>query len=265
MGLLTNLWIKAKSVVGRRALSRSDLFSFCEPLLKQPAVPPVLLQRMQETFVRYSGELISLVEFYRRFHLTPALDKIANEATWHRQRATCLREILDEAHWSNWQYAMKHTESDWGKEIILGKLRALWPNATIEELKGYLLQFYLVTICTNAVLATVAQAFYGVGKTKQLEIELYTQYGREIDLLDTSIMDFAFRHHADDLDAANNIATWKDQKLNPVLEKMYRHLTSTKDQIIEDTFAIENFKRISDQLDGQKAALTQDLLSAYSS
>lgn len=43
---------------------------------------------------------------------------------------------------------------------------------------------------------------------------------------------------------------------------MYRHLTSTKDQIIEDTFVVENFKRVSDRLDSQKAALAQELLAS---
>ncbi len=262
MGFLKNLWIITKSAGGRRALSRADLFSYCEPLIKNPAAPPELLEAMQESFVRYSGDVISLVEYYRRYHLTPALDKIANEPTWHRQRATCLREILNEVHWSNWQYVMKRAESEWGKEIILGKLRTLWPNATTEELNQYLLQFYLVTLCTNAALSTLAHTFYGLNKTKQLEIKLYEQYGRDIDLLDTSIMDLAFKHHADDLDAAYGIAAWKDEKLNPVLQEMYRHLTSTKDQIIEDTFVVTNFKRISDRLDSQKAALAQDILSA---
>jgi hypothetical protein len=88
MGSLKNLWIKTKSAGGRRALSRADLFSYCEPLIKNPAAPPELLQAMQESFVRYSGDTISLVEYYRRYHLTPALEKIANEPTWHRQRAT---------------------------------------------------------------------------------------------------------------------------------------------------------------------------------
>lgn len=262
MGYLTNLWIIAKSAVGRRALSRADLFSYCEPLIKNPAVPPTLLQKMQESYVRHNGEVISLVEYYRNCRLTPALEKIASEGTWHRQRATCLREILDEVHWRNWQYVMDHTESEWGKEIILGKLRTLWPNATTKELNLYLLQFYLVTMCTNAALSALAHTFYGLNKTKQLEIELYEEYGRGIVLLEASVMDLAFKHHADDLDAAYGIATWKDQKLNPVLEEMYRHLTSTKDQIIEDTFVVENFKRISDRLDDQKAALAREILSA---
>jgi hypothetical protein len=41
---------------------------------------------------------------------------------------------------------------------------------------------------------------------------------------------------------------------------MYRHLTSIKDQIIENTFVIANFERIRDRLDDQKAALAQDIL-----
>ena len=115
MGFLKNLWIMTKSAVGRRALSRADLFSYCEPLIKSPPVPPGLLQEMQESFVRHNGVVVSLVEYYRRCNLTPALDKIANEPTWHRQRATCLREILNEVQWRNWHYVMKRTESEGAK------------------------------------------------------------------------------------------------------------------------------------------------------
>lgn len=261
MGVVRNLWMLAKSAGGRRALSRVDIFSYCEPLIKSPPAPAELLQSMQESFIRYEGNVISLVEYYRRYHLVPALNKIAGEPTWDRQRATCLEEILKETHWTNWQHVFKLAETDWGKGIILGKLRKLWPNATDEELAHYLLQFYLVTLCTNAALTTLAHTFYGLDETKQLEIKLFEQYGRDIDLLDVSIMDLAYKNHVDDLDAAYKIAEWKDEKLNPVLQNMYRHLTSTKDQIIEGTFVVENFKRVSDRLDSQKAALARELLA----
>lgn len=55
MGFLKNLWIMAESAGDRRALSRVELFSYCEPLIKKPAAPPELLQAIQESFVRYSG------------------------------------------------------------------------------------------------------------------------------------------------------------------------------------------------------------------
>jgi hypothetical protein len=259
MGTVRNFWIMAKSAGGRRALSRADIFSYCEPLIKKPPTPPELLRSMQESFLRYEGNVISLVEYYRRHHLVPALDRIAAEPTWDRQRATCLTEILKETHWTNWQYVFKRAETDGGREIILGKLRKLWPKASNEELGHYLMQFYLVTICTNAALSTLAHTFYGMDKEKELEIRLYEQYGRDIDMLDISIMDLAYKNHADDVDAAYKIADWKDEKLNPLLHQMYRHLTSTQDQIVEGTFVVENFKRVSDKLDSQKAALAKEL------
>jgi hypothetical protein len=83
--------------------------------------------------VRHEGNVISLVEYYGRHYLLPALDRIAAEPTWDRQRATCLTEILKETHWTNCQYVFKRAETDGGREIILGKLRKLWPKASNEE------------------------------------------------------------------------------------------------------------------------------------
>lgn len=260
MGVVRNLWILAKSASGRRALSQADIFAYCETLIKSPPGPVEIVQSMQESFIRYEGNVISLAEYYRRYNLVPALNKIAAEPTWDRQRATCLNEILKETHWTNWQYVFKRAETDWGRGIILGKLRKLWPKATDEELAHYLLQLYLVTICTNAALSTLAHTFYRLDAVKQLEIKLFEQYGRDIDMLDISIMDLAHKNHIDDLDAAYHIAEWKDEKMNPVLQSMYRHLTSTKDQIIEGTFDVENFKRVSGMLESQKEALAQELI-----
>ena len=118
--------------------------------------------------------------------------------------------------------------------------------------------------CSGAALSTLAHTFYGLDKAKELEIRLYEQYGRDIDMLDISIMDLAYKNHADDVDAAYKIADWKDEKLNPLLHQMYRHLTSTQDQIVEGTFVVENFKRVSDRLDSQKAALAKELLRSWS-
>src|SRR5699024_12388207 len=40
--------------------------------------------------------------------------------------STCLREILNEAHWANWEYCLKQARTPLGKEIVLQKLRQLW-------------------------------------------------------------------------------------------------------------------------------------------
>jgi hypothetical protein len=264
MGAIKNLWLLAKTGGGRRALSRADLFSYCEPMIQKPPAPPELLQAMQGRFVRWEGVPISLVEYYRRHNVVPALERVASEPTWERQRATCLREILNETHWANWQSVLKRAESEWGREIVLGKLRQMWPHATVEELEAYLLQFYVVTICTNAVLATVGKTFYKVDEVKELEIKLYEQYGRDIYLLDIAIMDLAFNVFADDYEAAYSIAGWKDDRLSPLLRDMFHHLTATKEQIIESTFDVAEFKRISDQLERQKALLAEEILGRRS-
>jgi hypothetical protein len=70
-----------------------------------------------------------------------------------------------------------------------------------------------------SALPTLAHTFYGLDKEKEIEIRLYEQYGRDIDTL-VSIMDLAYKNHADDVDAAYKMADWKDEKLNPLLQQM---------------------------------------------
>jgi hypothetical protein len=262
MGAVANLWIMAKGFGRRRPLTRADLFVYCETLLKNPAAPAELLDSMHNSFVRFEGTPISIVEYYRQQSLTPALDRIAAEPTWDRQRAKCLREMLNDSHWSTWKYVMGRAKTDWGQEIILGKLRTVWPNASNEELNYYLLQNWMISICTNAALTTVASTFYRLDKTKELEIKLYDQYGRDIVLLDTSVMDMWCETFADDPEAAGPFLDWKDEKLNPLLRQMFQHLNATKDQIAEDVFDVARFKRVCEELDSQRDALAKDLRAA---
>ncbi|WP_271587369.1 hypothetical protein [Bradyrhizobium sp. CCBAU 53415] len=72
-GLAKNLWLMAKTVGRRRALSRPDLFAYGESMIRQPPAPVELLRAMQDWHVRWEGVQISLVEYYRRHYLTPAL------------------------------------------------------------------------------------------------------------------------------------------------------------------------------------------------
>ncbi|WP_145670246.1 hypothetical protein [Bradyrhizobium stylosanthis] len=261
MGIGKNLWLMAKTAGGRRALSRPDLFAYCESMIRQPPAPAELVRAMQDRHVRWEGVQISLVEYYRRHYLTPALERTASEPTWERQRATCLREILNEAHWANWEYCFKQARTPLGKEIILQKLRQLWPDRTIEELQHYVLQFYLVALCTNAVLTTVGKSFYKFDEATELQIKLYGQYGRDIYMLEIGIMDLAHDVFADDEAHAYEIATFKDERVAPLVQDMFRHLTTTKEQIIERTFDIAEFKRVDESIGRQKAALAAELTS----
>ena len=230
-------------------------------MIKKPPVPPELLQVFNETFVRSEGDTISLSEWYRRDNLIPALEKIGAQPTWHLQRAECFRAILAESHWRNWKYCYDKARTQLGKNIILGKLKEIWQGKTDEELVHYLFQFYIVTLTTAAALTVIGQTFYKLDGRKELEIQLYNQYQRDIMQLDTAVMDIAYDSIVDDDNegAAMALAEWKDVKLNPIAEQMYRHLSSAKDQIIQDGFDIEDFKRISNNLQKQKAALAAEL------
>ena len=97
--------------------------------------------------------------------------------------------------------------------MILQKLRQLWPDRTNEELQHYVLQFYLVAVCTNAVLATVGTSFYKFDEVTELQIKLYQQYGRDIYMMEIGIMDIAHDVFADDEGHAYEIATFKDERV----------------------------------------------------
>src|SRR5207237_333111 len=142
---------------------------------------------------------------------------------------SCLREILNEAHWANWEYCLKQARTPLGKEIVLQKLRQLWSNRTIKELQHYALQFYLVALCTNAVLTTVGKSFYKFDEATELQIKLHEQYGRDIYMLEIGIMDLAHDVFADDEAHAYEIATFKDERMAPLVQDMFRHLTATKE------------------------------------
>ncbi|MDU1692255.1 MAG: hypothetical protein E6848_21980, partial [Bradyrhizobium sp.] len=147
---------------------------------------------------------------------------------------------------------------------VLQKLRQLWSNRTIKELQHYALQFYLVALCTNAVLTTVGKSFYKFDEATELQIKLHEQYGRDIYMLEIGIMDLAHDVFADDEAHAYEIATFKDERMAPLVQDMFRHLTATKEQIIEGTFDIAEFKRVDASIGHQKAALAAELRSNVS-
>ena len=258
MGVLKNLWIMAKTT-GHRPLSRADLFSYCEPFIKNPPAPPELRQALNEGFVRSEGKVMSLTEWYRNDHLLPALEKIAKEPTWHLQRAACLRAFLDEIHWRNWVFVSRKAKTEWGRGMILQKLNQLWPKANDEELQHYLLQFYIVTLCTYSALWAVGQTFFKFDNMKEMEVDLYIQYGRDIVSIDTDFMDTIYELHSEELDAAYHWAEWQEKNLSPITQKMLNHLAATKEQIIQDTFDVTNFKRLSDKYEAEKVALGRTL------
>jgi hypothetical protein len=254
MGTLKTLWIAFKARQGR-PLSRSDLFSYCEDLIRKPPVLPNLQKAFEESFVRSSGEVISLSVVYRRDRLIPALERIATQPTWHFQRTECLKAVLDDLHWHNWYFCLNNAKSPAGRGMILGKLKHVWPKASDEELTHYLNQFFVVSLACYAALGAVGETFFKFDDKKKKEIDLYVQYQREIMKLDTDFMDLIYEHCENDIDAALKWADWKDAHLNPIMQKMYNHLSAIKDQIIQDVFDPEACLNRMEELRKQRTSL----------
>jgi hypothetical protein len=112
---------------------------------------------------------------------------------------------------------------------------------------------------TAAVLTTVGTTFYKFDQATGLQIKLYEQYGRNINMLEIGIMDLAHDVFSDDEAKAYEIATFKDERVTPLVQDMFRHLTTTKEQIVEGTFDVAEFNRVDNYIGRQRAALAAEL------
>jgi hypothetical protein len=128
-------------------------------------------QLFEKTF-RYEGKPITLAEYYRKHLLTPALNTIASAPTWQLQRTSCIEAILEEIHWGNWDYCIRHAKSDMGKAIILGKLEKLFPNSANEERTNTIFAFYMMNLSAQAPLTTLGSTCFGIDEHKELEFKL---------------------------------------------------------------------------------------------
>src|SRR5229473_6031744 len=117
MGLLKNLGLSIKTSVGR-PLSRADIYSYCDGFIKRPPVPPELLETMGRTLCNVNGVPMTVTDYYREQFLKPSLDKIAASATISMQRATCLKEIMDQIVWRTMYVCLHKAKTDIGAQMI---------------------------------------------------------------------------------------------------------------------------------------------------
>lgn len=94
-----------------------------------------------------------------------------------------------------------------------------------------MLQFYLVALCTNAVLTTVGTTFFKFDQATELQIKLCQQYGLDISMLEIGIMDLAHDVLADDEAHAYEIATFKDERVAPLVQDMFRTLRRQRSRL----------------------------------
>lgn len=257
MGVLRNLGLLGKRI-WKHPLTREDIYSYAESLIKEPPAVPGCEDLFDRT-LRYEGKLITVAEYYRKHLLIPALDSIAAAATWQQQRATCIEAILEESHWGNWNYCVRNAKTEMGRAIILNKLDKIFPNSINEERSQRIFVFYMMNLSAQAALTTLGAAYYGIDDAKELELNLYNQYQRDIMMTDVKVMDYIEQNHMDDPDTAYRIAGWQEDRLSQVTQQMFNLLVALKDQIAHDTFNVERFTEMSVKLERDKETLVKEL------
>lgn len=217
-----------------------------------------------ENSFRLGGTPITVADYYRKQLLIPALDKIATAATWHLQRNACIEAILEEIHWGNWDYCIRHAETTMGKDIILTKFDEIFPNSDKDERANTIFAFFMMNLSAQAALTTLGSTFFGIDDQKELEFKLCKQYQRDIMMIDVKVMDYIEKNHLDDPETAYQIAEWQEERVNKVTQQMYKLITTMKDQIAHDSFDVIRFRNMSDALEQDRADLVRELARTLS-
>jgi hypothetical protein len=88
-----------------------------------------------------------------------------------------------------------------------------------------------MSVSCQASMMTIGHALFGLDKKNEIEIDLCCAYGRQIMMLDVSVMDRICKHYADDHEALYQFAGWKDDNLNPITIRMRNLLEATQNSI----------------------------------
>ena len=211
----------------KRPLTHADLLHASESLIRIPPLPPDLKASVVGVVGR-SGT--NLLDYWRGYFKTQ-LGNIAEEQSWGLQRARLLKLVLLELGWRAVHTVAQTARSTDSWSHLLNDVE--WASgAKKEQLKGLLLQRWIVAILSDACLRTVGARSYALDKTKELELDLYYEFNKEIKSLDVSLLDLmntAVTEYRDD--DAHFIAAFKDDVVNPITREQYRVLALLEDHI----------------------------------
>jgi hypothetical protein len=258
MGLINNIFLSLKTSLGR-PLSRTDIYSYCDPFIKRAPGPEEWRPIFSHTFGKVHGNTLTVEDYYRDQLLRPSLDKIAGAPTVTLQRAACINEILGDMVWQNFRACLNKAKTPFGKAIIEDKLAQLWSNHLKDQHPLLLDYFYIMSLTVQACLSTFGSAALHIPKRTELEVELYRKYGEDLMMLDVNIMDVTYDIFTRDEAFALEIACWKDEHLAPVYARTAQFLEAARNKIAFGTFDIHEFKVQSERLDAERAALLDAL------
>jgi hypothetical protein len=254
MSFIKRLFIASKAAAGR-PLSRQDIYSYCDGLIKQPPIPPEWREAFSKTFAKIEGVPLTVEDYYREQLLRPSLDRITTAPTRAMQREACIQEVLTDMHWRTWYSCYNEAKTDAGRAMVHGKLKQVWPKNSPQERINFLVHFYMMALAVQGVLMTIGTGLLGLTNEIEMQIEVCRVYAKDIMMLDVNIMDYIYEQHGKDFDAAYALAGWKDDYLNPITTRMLHFLEATRKRIALGTFNASEFHAATQKFEAEKEQL----------
>jgi len=241
----------------RRPLTHADLLRETERLISNPPLP----QEWKTTVVEVVGRSgVNLLDYWRD-HFKSQLRTISSEETWSLQRARLLKLVMTELSWRAAHTVAQNAKSVDSWSHLLNDVE--WTKgAAKEQWTGLLLQRWLMAILSEACLRTTGRRAYALDQTKEVELNLYYEFDRDIESLDVNLLDLmnsAVVEYRDD--DAHFIAGFKDDVVNPMMREQYGILALMEDDIANGDVNIESMRAQIRSLNEKKTRLAEQLRS----
>jgi hypothetical protein len=231
------LWLKA---LFHRPFTAGDIELASASLLARPPLPDGWL----EVMARKQGKTDrTLLDWWRESFLAD-IKTISERATWQRQRAALITEVLDHVIFSSIYSAAKDA-SHVGAWKHYVESMPMFSNVPEEGWANLLFQGWLTSFISEACLLGVGTKLYEVDKAKQLEIDPLQAWVAETRKLDVALMELMLtcidKHEDAD---ARFIAAVKDDEINPLIKERFEFMLEMKDAIANRTL---DLKRVQNQ------------------
>ncbi|NEK17516.1 hypothetical protein [Rhizobium leguminosarum] len=242
----------------KRPLTSADLHRLAGHNMMKPPLPKAMFEAAA-SLVGKSG--VSLLDYWRKA-FSIQLDEIAAQKTWQGQRARLLKLVLTEQGWCDVFASTNDIEAPgvWGHLVSEVELFTAFSK---EHWKGILLQRYIIALLSAACLEELAAKIYAFSRIKKLELDLHSEYYREILKLDLQInMMIDEMVDAYDDEEALELAGVKDDVINPLIADQYKLLALVAEQIANSQIDIASVKEKIDAFDVRKRELAAVFLAS---
>ena len=245
----------------RRPLAESDLLSAAGSLLARPPLPPEVRDTLAG--IRADREGTSVLDYWRG-GFRSALREIAAEPTWGLQRAKLLATTVE-----TYPLRALHAVAESAKhdESWLPRFRRAEPklaDASVETCKRLLTQHWLIALCTDVCLQVLGNRYYGVGRTKDRELELLDLWGTDLDKLRVALLDYVLDAALAENTRLNDIVRWHDDIARPLLDEEGRVLSALEEEVVHSNVDVQNVTAKRAELNEKKIAAERHLAALLS-